>query len=177
MLPMVKIEDKGTNFLSAETKNEMYAKGYRFFCDGNYRESGGCDPWSGMPNTTSDVFFFETKPEAEQFAKQQHWIFNPKITATVYALPPHTETREEARIREEKERQAKAARRAAREAKEAKSKGVTVEELWQQKAIAACKTRYLREIRYLEQDIADYQTHINNCRATIQEKKDWIAAH
>ena len=81
----------------AEELNAAYEAGFRYMCEGNYRTTNGTDPWSGMPNTTSDVFAFTTKEEAEAFALAQEWVFNKDIHAKVYEIPAHTMNWDEVR--------------------------------------------------------------------------------
>lgn len=91
---MLKIlKDKTLSFRTfvAEELNEAYEEGYRFACEGNY-ETYGNDPWSGMPNVSSDVFLFTDYAEAKQFAVTQVWPFNKNLTSKVVEIPAHTKT-------------------------------------------------------------------------------------
>lgn len=168
---MIKRIDNTSNFgINAELKNSLYAEGFRYLCEGDYRTLGSTDPWSGMPNTACNLYFFTDKAEAEAFAKKQIWVFNPNVHATVHELPAHTETWEEIREKEAKAKALKAKRKAEREAAEAKKKGMTVEQLRESKKIAAQKRRYTREIADFEKQIADLQK-------AIAYRHAWIAAN
>jgi len=151
-----------TNYLSAEEKNNLYALGYRYYCDGNYRTLSTTDPWSGMPNTDNDTFAFDNKKEAEAFAKAQIWVFNPDSHATVHAIPEHTETWEERDLRYAREKAEKAAKKAAKEAKKAASMGMTVEEMKRAESRKRLKRKLENEIAELEEALADKKKKLAN---------------
>lgn len=76
-------------------KNDLYAQGYRYYCDGDFKLSSHFDPWSGMPNVDRNTYFFDNKDEAEAFAAKQVWPFNHDCIFPVKELPPHSITPEE----------------------------------------------------------------------------------
>ena len=157
---MKMIENRDARWLNAEVKNAAYAEGYRFMCNGDYSMADGVDPWSGMPNTTQNTYFFDTREEAEAFAEKQVWVFNPNVHADVYEIPEHTETREEYEARMIAEKAAKEARKLARDTEKAKAAGMTVE-AWRarQKELAKAR-RYRKEAEKMEAEIARLQAEI-----------------
>lgn len=136
--------------VSAEEKNALYKAGYRYIAEGDYRITKGTDPWSGMPNTTNNIYAFTDKAEAEAFAVTQIWVFNPNIHATVEELPEHTETWDEFREKEAK----KKAERKAREAAKAAEAGMTVEEYRAEKKRLANIKKIKKEIETLKAVLA-----------------------
>jgi hypothetical protein len=53
---MMKIEK---SWPSPEMKNDLYAEGYRFIVRGDDHIVDGTDPWSGMPNTSNNLYAFD----------------------------------------------------------------------------------------------------------------------
>lgn len=157
---MKMIEDKDVRWMRAELKNEAYAEGYRFMCNGDYDTTDGVDPWSGMPNTTQNAYFFDTREEAEAFAVKQVWVFNPDIHADVYEIPAHTETNAERETRETAEKAAKEARKLARDTEKAEAAGMTVE-AWRarQKELAKAR-RYRKEAEAMKAEIEKLKAEI-----------------
>ena len=154
------IEKIITTYLTAAERNTLYKKGYRFFCKGDYKTLETTDPWSGMPNTTHNIYVFTDKEEAETFAKTQKWVFNPNVTSEVYEIPEHTETPEEFKARQAK---IKAERKAKKEAKEreiAEKAGMTLEEYRKEKAKKAQITRIKNEIERLEEELNYKKEHL-----------------
>ena len=140
-----------------EDKNELYKEGYRFIVKGDYRVLSTIDPWSGMPNTTNNIYAFIDKDEAEAFAETQTWVFNTNVHSTVEELPEHTETYEERRAREDKEKAERKAKREAKEAQKAAEANMTVEEYRKDKARKAQITRVKNEIKRLEDQLANFK--------------------
>lgn len=136
----------------AEKLNEAYAQGYRFACDGDYKECGIMDPWSGMPEITQNVYLFDTREEAEAFAINQKWPFSG-ISAEVFELPPHVTSWKELLEAEEKKEAEKKARKAAKEAAKAAAAGLSVEEYTERKKKAAKARRYENEAASMEAEI------------------------
>lgn len=100
------------SFVNAEEKNNLYKAGYRYIVEGDYRTLDSTNPWSGMPNTTNNIYAFTDKAEAEAFAVTQIWVFNPDVHARVEELPEHTKTRTEI-LEEETKKEAELARKKA----------------------------------------------------------------
>lgn len=136
----------------AEKLNAAYAQGYRFACDGDYKEDGTIDPWSGMPGITQNVYLFDTQEEAEAFAINQKWPFSG-ASAKVFELPAHVTTWKEFREAEERKEAEKKARKAAREAAKAAAAGLSVEEYTERKKKAAKARRYENEAASMEAEI------------------------
>ena len=154
------IKDRDVRWLKAEVLNTAYAEGYRFMCDGDYAITNGIDPWSGMPNTTQNAYFFDNREEAEAFAEKQVWVFNKNTHADVYEIPEHTETWAECRAREAKEKAEKEARKLAKDTAKAEAEGMTVE-AWRerQKELAKAK-RYRKEAESMKAEIKKLKAEI-----------------
>lgn len=142
------------DYLTAEEKNELYKAGYRYIVNGDYEILGSTDPWSGMPNTTNNVYAFTDKAEAEAFAVTQVWVFNPDVHARVEELPEHTKTWAEVPEEEAKKKAERKAKKEANEARKAAAAGMTVEEYKaERKRVARIKT-VTNEIAALEAELA-----------------------
>lgn len=148
---MIKIEQ---SYIGPEKRNELYAQGYRYIVDGDYQTLNTTDPWSGMPDTTNNVYAFTDKTEAEKFAVTQIWVFNKDIHAKVKELPKHTETWQEFSERYAKEKAEAKAKKEAKEAQKAANAGMTLEEYRKAKAHEKAKRKLEKEIAELEADLA-----------------------
>lgn len=104
-----------TNVLTAGTKNELFAKGFRFYCDGNFRVTDKIDPKTGHLIIEHNILVFDNMEEAKTYAKK------------VYNIPKHTETDDEYEKRVEKEKEAKKEKKEAKIKKEAEKMNLTVE--------------------------------------------------
>lgn len=167
------IEGRSVEWLKAEVLNTAYAEGYRFMCDGDYAITDGTDPWSGMPNTTQNAYFFDSGEEAEAFAIKQIWVFNSDIHADVYKIPEHTETRAEREAREAKEKAEKEARKLARDTAKAEAEGMSVEAWRERQKELAKARRYRREAENMKAEIERLKAEIEwrERRATEIETK------
>jgi len=165
---MTKIYD---NYANAEMLNELYNLGFRYITDGDYKIAEGTDPWSGMPNTTHNLYAFDNKEEAEAFAVKQIWVFNPNVHAKVKEIPAHTETWEEREAREERKAAEKKAKREAKEARKAAEAGMTVEEYRKEKARKAKIKKIKGEIEGLENEIARLEKELKNKKAYLEKLK------
>lgn len=157
--------------IKAEILNDLYKEGFRYWCEGNYRTLGTTDPWSGMPNTAHDIYFYSDLEDCKAFAEAQKWVFNRKIHAEVNELYPHYETREEEKARIERERAEKEAKKAAKKARklaketaEATAMGMTLEEY------QAYKKR-MEKIRYAEERIAELEAELAEQKAYLAKLK------
>lgn len=142
------------SFVIAEEKNDLYKAGYRYIVEGDYRTLDSTDPWSGMPNTTNNIYAFTDKAEAEAFAVTQIWVFNPDVHARVEELPEHTKTWAETLEEEAKKKAERKAKREANEAKKAAEAGMTVEEYKAERKRVALAKRVANEIAELEAELA-----------------------
>lgn len=154
------IKNESAKWLSAKTLNTAYAEGYRFVCDGDYETTDSTDPWSGMPNTTQNVYFFDTRAEAEAFAEKQIWVFNDEIHAEVYEIPEHTETRAEREAREAKEKAEQEARKLARDTAKAEAEGMSVEAWRERQKELARARKYRREVESMKAEIERLKAEI-----------------
>lgn len=164
--------EQNRTIISAETLNEMYELGYRYYCDGDYRVLSSTDPWSGMPNVSSNTYFFDNKKEASNFAKRQIWVFNTSVHADVYKIPEHTETSEEYRARLARERDEKEAAKIAKEQKKASDLNMTVEEYHNYKTKKNDINRTKRHISEIElrleelnKELAEMKEHLVSLEA------------
>lgn len=154
---MLKIlKDTDLFFLTsiATELNEAYAEGYRFACEGNF-DTYGTDPWSGMPNVSRDVFLFSDYAEAEQFSHSQIWPFSGEPMDTVIEIPPHTETWEEKRVKEEKAKAERKAKKLAKDTAKAEALGMTLEEWKKMKSLERTLKGVNNHIAELEKELAE----------------------
>lgn len=157
--------------LSPEDMNALYSLGYRYFCEGDYKELETIDPWSGMPDTTNNVYVFtaDEKEKAEAFAKTQHWVFNSSVTAKVKAIPKHTETATEYLARLDR---AEAQRKATREANDkakAEKAGMTLEEFKKERVRQANIKRAKTEIEKIEEELKYVKRKLARKKAYLKE--------
>ena len=142
-----------TKALAITETRALINEGYKFRVDCDFTTTNTNDPWSGMPNIDNNVAVFTDKTEAEAFAAEQVWPFNPNVHGKVEELRwGETWTEMEERMaREKAERKAK---RDAKEAEKAAAAGMTVAEYKAAKAKAAAKHRLENEIAALEKELA-----------------------
>lgn len=148
---MTKIEK---DFLRAEEKNELYKAGYRYIVKGDYKALDSIDPWSGMPNTTNNIYAFSDRAEAHAFAATQILVFTRDGHADVEVLPEHTQTWDEYREEEAKKKAERKAKKEANEAKKAAEAGMTVEEYKAERKRIALVKKMTKEIAELEAELA-----------------------
>ncbi len=151
------------SYVNAEARNALYAEGYRYIVEGDYKVADSTDPWSGMPNTTNNIYAFTDKAEAEAFAVKQIWVFNPKVHADVEALPEHTETYAESVERYDREKAERKAKKEAKEVEKAAALNLTLDEYKAEKNRQARIKRLRREMVKLEEELA----HIKNTLAKL----------
>ena len=142
-----------TNMLGVEESRELINEGYKFRVDCDFTTTNTTDPWSGMPNIDNNVAVFTNKTEAEAFAAEQIWPFNPNVHGKVEELRwGETWTEMEERMaREKAERKAK---KNAKETEKAAATGMTVAEYRAVKVKAAKRARLEKEIARLEKELA-----------------------
>jgi hypothetical protein len=160
---MMKIEK---SWPSPEMKNDLYAEGYRFIVRGDDHIVDGTDPWSGMPNTSNNLYAFDNEAEAEAYALTQTLVFS-EDHPDVWAIPPHTETFDEWMARDAKEKADKKARKDAREAEKAEAMGLTVEEY----------KRYKKDktiAKKLPAEIAECEAEIERLKKEIARKRNYL---
>jgi hypothetical protein len=150
---------------NADKLNALFKKGFRFYCEGNYRTTGRIDGWSGMPCVESDVFAFTTKEEADIFALTQEWIFDKNVHPKVYSIPVHTLTWDEYWGKENAKKEEKKTKKLAKETAKAEAAGMTLEEYKKDKAKKA-------KIRRLEREIAELEAEINEKKAYLKKLKE-----
>lgn len=141
------------NFLTVTTTRALINEGYKYRVDCDFTTCKTIDPWSGMPNINNNIAVFTDKAEAEAFAAEQVWPFNPDVHGTVEELR-WGETYEEREARVEREKAERKAKREAKEAEKAAATGMTVDEYKAAKAKAAKRRALEREIAELEQELA-----------------------
>lgn len=149
---MMKINKR---YITAEEKNDLYKTGYRYIVEGDFETLDTTDPWSGMPNTTNNIYAFSDKSEAEALALTQIWVFNPDIHSTVEELPEHTETHAEYLERTAKEKAERKAKAYERDAKKAAKEGITVKEFRTRRAKKAQIKSLQNEIERLEDELKE----------------------
>lgn len=141
------------NHLTITETRALINEGYKYSVKCDYTTDNTTDPWSGMPNINNNVAVFVDKVEAEAYAAEQVWPFNPSVRGEVNELVwGETYAEMDARLaREKAERQAK---KDAKEAEKAAAAGMTVAEYKAAKARAAKRARLEKEIARLENELA-----------------------
>lgn len=153
----------GSRFLlSAEENNEMMEQGYKYMVEGDWETTESIDPWSGMPNTTSNLHFFTDYDEAKEYADAQTWVFCSDIHGKVEELK-RKETRAECAERMAREAEERKARKIARDL----AKGITPEK---RKALNSLK-RHEGEARRIEAEIEALKAKLETERKIIEGKK------
>ena len=142
-----------TKTLSVIEARELINKGYKYSVDCDYTTCGTTDPWRGMPDIDNNVAVFTDKAEAEAFAAEQVWPFNPNVHGKVEELR-WGETWAEMEERMAREKAERKAKKDAKEAEKAAAAGMTVAEYKAAKAKAAAKHRLENEIAALEKELA-----------------------
>ena len=156
------IKNASRFLLSAEENNEMVEQGYKYMVEGDWETLNSTDPWSGMPNTTSNLHFFTDYEEAKEYADAQTWVFCHDIHGTVEELK-RKETRAEREEREAREAEERKARKIARDL----AKGITPEK---RKALNSLK-RHEGEARRIEAEIEALKAELEAERKIIERKK------
>ena len=142
-----------TKALAITETRALINEGYKFRVDCDFTTTNTNDPWSGMPNIDNNVAVFTDKAEAEAFAAEQVWPFNPNVHGKVEELR-WGETWAEMEERMAREKAERKAKREAKEAEKAAAAGMTVAEYKTAKAKAAKRVRLEKEIAELEAEIA-----------------------
>lgn len=139
--------------LTVTETRALINEGYKYSVDCDYTTTNTTDPWSGMPNIDNNVAVFMDKAEAEAYAAEQVWPFNPDVHGKVEELVwGETYAEMDARLaREKAERKAK---KDAKEAEKAAAAGMTVAEYRAAKAKAAKRARLEKEVARLENELA-----------------------
>jgi Tfp pilus assembly protein FimV len=139
--------------LAVTETRALINEGYKYSVDCDYTTCGTTDPWSGMPDIDNNVAVFTDKAEAEAFAAEQVWPFNPNVHGKVEELR-WGETWAEMEERMAREKAERRAKRDAKEAEKAAAAGMTVAEYKAAKAKAAKRARLEKEIAELEAELA-----------------------
>ena len=162
---MMKIEK---SWPSPEMKNNLYAEGYRFIVRGDDHIVDGTDPWSGMPNTSNNLYAFDNEAEAEAYALTQTMALSERHPE-VWPIPQHTETFDEWMTRDAKEKAEKKAHKDARDAKNAEVMGLTVEAYRRYKKDKAIAKKVAAEIAELKKEIERKEKYLNELNAKIEK--------
>ena len=150
----------GSRFLlSAEENNEMMEQGYKYMVEGDWETLNSTDPWSGMPNTTSNLHFFTDYDEAKEYADAQTWVFCHDIHGTVEELK-REETRAEREEREAREAEERKARKIARDL----AKGITPE-----------KRKAMNNLKRHEGTVKALEAEIERLKAELEVEKKIVA--
>ncbi len=150
--------EKTFKFLNAETLNALYAEGYRFYVQGDFKKVEEYDPRCGMTCLITDCTYhaFNKRDYAVDYA---HTQINPETAffPNVTRIPAHSETIEEYSDREAAENKAK---RYAADEKKAREAGMTVAEYRKARAKKAAITRTKNEIAELEKELAKKRRYL-----------------
>lgn len=141
-----------TKALAITETRALINEGYKFRVDCDFTTTNTNDPWSGMPNIDNNVAVFTDKAEAEAFAAEQVWPFNPNVHGKVEELR-WGETWAEMEERMAREKAKRKAKKDAKEAEKAAAAGMTVAEYKAAKAKAAKRARLEKEIAELEAEL------------------------
>lgn len=142
-----------TKTLTVAETRALINEGYKYSVDCDFTTCGTTDPWSGMPDINNNVAVFTDKIEAEAFAAEQVWPFNPNVHGKVEELR-WGETWAEMEVRLAREKAERKAKKDAKEAEKAAAAGMTVNEYKAAKAKAAKRARLEKEIARLENELA-----------------------
>ena len=142
-----------TKTLTIIETRTLINEGYKFCVNCDFTTCGSTDPWSGMPDIDNNVAVFTDKAEAEAFAAEQVWPFNPNVHGKVEELR-WGETWDEMDARLAREKAEHKAKKDAKEAEKAAAAGMTVAEYKASKVKAAKRARLEKEITELEKEIA-----------------------
>lgn len=150
--------EKTFKYLNAETLNALYAEGYRFYVQGDFKHVEEYDPRCGMRYLTFDCTYhaFDDRDNAVDYAQTQtdpetgFWPMVPRI-------PAHSETLEEYSAKKAAENRAK---RYAADEKKAREAGMTVEEYRKARARKAAITRTKNEIAALEKELGKKRKYL-----------------
>ena len=168
MLKIIKNETLFFLTSIADELNEAYAEGYRFACEGNF-DTYGTDPQSGMPNVSRDVFLFSDYTEAKQFSKTQLWPFNGQPMDKVIEIPSHTDTWEEIREKEEKEKAERKAKKLAKDTAKAEALGMTLEEWKKMKSLEKAFRDTNNYIVRLEKELAEAKADAERLKKKLEK--------
>ena len=141
-----------TKTLAITETRALINEGYKFRVDCDYTTCGTTDPWSGMPDIDNNVAVFTDKAEAEAFAAEQVWPFNPNVHGKVEELH-WGETWAEMETRIAREKAERKAKREAKETEKAATAGMTVAEYKAAKVKAAKRAQLKKEIAELEKEL------------------------
>lgn len=141
-----------TKILTITETRALINEGYKFRVDCDFTTTNTTDPWSGMPNIDNNVAVFTDKAEAEAFAAEQVWPFNPNVHGKAEELR-WGETWAEMEERTTREKAECKAKREAKEAEKAAAAGMTVMEYKAAKAKAAKRAKLEKEIAELEAEL------------------------
>lgn len=145
--------------LAVTETRALINEGYKYSVDCDYITCGTTDPWSGMPDIDNNVAVFTDKAEAEAFAAEQVWPFNPNVHGKVEELR-WGETWAEMEERMAREKAERKAKRDAKEAEKAAAAGMTVAEY------RAAKARE-KKIKALDKEIAELKKELANKKAAL----------
>lgn len=138
------------DYCPVEKNNELLEKGFKWRCHGDYEITGGIDPWSGLPYTSSTLNYFDSYAEAERFAKAQTHPLFPSFRFQVVEVQ-RRETQAERKAKEEATKQ----KRAKTEQDKAEALGFTVKEYRRYKYLKGKVNSSLpNEIARLERELA-----------------------
>lgn len=105
-----------TSTLSVKEARELINEGYKYYVECDFTDGNAVDPWGWTLDIENNVAVFVDKVEAEAFAAEQVWPFNPNVHGEVKELRwGETYAEMEARVaREKAERKATKAKAAKR---------------------------------------------------------------
>ena len=162
---MRKIE---TECLMPAELNALYAEGFRFRCDGDYRIVNAFFNFDGMPTVTNNTYVFDNFHDANVFAEKQiHPVF-PTLHAFVREIPAHTETLKEEEARKAKAKEEAKAKREAKKIELAKKAGMTVAEYEAEQKRKAAIKRAEKKIAQIKDDIAKAQARLAEAEKQLE---------
>lgn len=141
------------NYLTINETRALITEGYKFRVDCDFTTCNTIDSLSGMTDIDNNVAVFMDKAEAEAFAAEQVWPFNPNVHGKVEELR-WGETYAEMDARQAREKAERKAKKDAKEAEKAAAAGMTVAEYKAAKAKVAKRARLEKEIAELEAELA-----------------------
>lgn len=157
--------------VNSELNNKLFEQGYLYSVEGDWTLADTIDPWSGMPDVNGRTHFFTDRAEAELYAMAQTWVFNPCIHGEVKEMA-YRETPAELHARLEAERVAQEAQKEVLEKEKAEKLGLTVEEYREKVKLVKKIKRYKKEIRELEEKVAELTTEIKRKKKFLENVKE-----
>ena len=160
----------------AETLNRMYEQGYRYYCFGDYKESG-YNSRDGMPNYDYNTYFFSDEGDAEAFAEKEKQPFSNDYGVPVRKIPEHSVTQDEFRKANDDRKVAAQQRKKDNLIKRAYAAGVSEKdaEAWEKTRLKINKVN--NEISANERTIQDLTAKNAELQTSLEKLNSQLASY